>query len=99
MDEVKKRLKECYLQLKREHGWSEDQMALNMKSSIDHLEHMEEGQEKNKEWETFWLKVDEDMFTYVMKDRIEEIIEEKLNQEFPSEVEQEMMKMLTVMRR
>ena len=33
MDEVKKRLKECYLQLKREHGWSEDEMALNMMSS------------------------------------------------------------------
>ena len=32
MDEVKKRLKECYLQLKREHGWSEDEMALNVKS-------------------------------------------------------------------
>ena len=33
MDEMKKRLKECYLQLKREHGWSEDEMALNMNSS------------------------------------------------------------------
>ena len=33
MDEVKKRLKEHYLQLKREHGWSKDEMALNMKSS------------------------------------------------------------------
>ena len=32
-DEIKKRLKECYLQLKREHGWSEDEMPLNMKSS------------------------------------------------------------------
>ena len=31
MDEIKKRLKECYLQLKREHGWSEDEMALNMR--------------------------------------------------------------------
>ena len=31
MDEIKKRLKERYLQLKREHGWSEDEMALNMK--------------------------------------------------------------------
>ena len=27
------------------------------------------------------------MFTYVMKSRIEELIEEKLNQEFPAEVE------------
>ena len=33
MDEIKKRLKEHYLQLKREHGWSEDEMALPMKSS------------------------------------------------------------------
>ena len=54
---------------------------------FDHLEHMDEGQEKNKEWENFWWTVDEDMFTYVMKRRIEELLEEKLNQEFPSEVE------------
>ena len=33
MDEIKKSLKECYLQLKRVHGSSEDEMALNMKSS------------------------------------------------------------------
>ena len=33
MDEIQKRLKECYLQLKMEHGWSEDEMSLNMKSS------------------------------------------------------------------
>ena len=32
IDEVKKRLKERYLQLKREHGWSEDEMALNVKN-------------------------------------------------------------------
>ena len=54
---------------------------------FDHLEHMDEGQEKNKEWENFWWTVDEDMFTYVMKDSIEEFIEEKLNQGFQSEVE------------
>ena len=54
---------------------------------FDHLEHMEEGQEKNKEWENFWWTVDEDMFTDVIKSRIEEFIEEKLNQEFPEEVE------------
>ena len=54
---------------------------------FDHLDHMEEGQEKNKEWENFWWTVDEDMFTYVMKSRIEELIEEKLNQEFTVEVE------------
>ena len=34
---------------------------------FDHLEHMDEGQEKNKEWENLWWTVDEDMFTYVMK--------------------------------
>ena len=44
------------------------------------VEHMEEGQEKNKEWENVWCTVDEDMFTYVMKSKIEELIEEKLNQ-------------------
>ena len=48
---------------------------------FDHVEHMEEGPEQNKEWE-----IDEDMFTYVMKTKIEELIEEKLNQEFPEEV-------------
>ena len=35
----------------------------------------------------FWWTVDEDMFTYVMKSKIEELINEKLNQEFPEEVE------------
>ena len=54
---------------------------------FNHLEHMDEGQEKNKEWENFWYTVDEDTFIYVMKGRIEELIEEKLNQEFPSEIE------------
>ena len=48
---------------------------------------MEEGQEKNKELENYWWTVDEDMFTYVMKSRIEELVEEKLNQEFPKELE------------
>ena len=43
----------------------------------DHVEHMEEGQEQNKEWEKFWWTVDEDMFTYVMKTNIEELIDEK----------------------
>ena len=32
MDEIKEMLKERYLQLKREHGWSEDEMALHWKS-------------------------------------------------------------------
>ena len=54
---------------------------------FDQVEHMEEGQEKNKEWENYWWIVDEDMFTYVMKSKIEALIEEKLNQEFPEEVE------------
>ena len=54
---------------------------------LDHLEHMEKVQEKNKEWENFLWTVDEDMFTYVMQSRIEELIEEKLNQEYPAEVE------------
>ena len=48
---------------------------------------MEEGPEQIKEWESFWWTVDEDMFTYVMKTKIEELIDEKLNQEFPEEVE------------
>ena len=54
---------------------------------FDHVEHMEEDQEQNKEWENIWWTVDEDMFTYVMKSKIEELIDEKLNQEFPEEVE------------
>ena len=41
---------------------------------------MEEGPEQIKEWETFWWTVDEDMLTYVIKTKIEELIEEKLNQ-------------------
>ena len=43
MDEFKKRLKECYLQLKREHGWSEDEMALNMKSSSNQSRNIKKG--------------------------------------------------------
>ena len=54
---------------------------------FDHVGHMEEGPEQNKEWEKFWWTVAEDVFTYVMKTKIEELIEEKLNQEFPEEVE------------
>ena len=48
---------------------------------------MEEGQEQNKEWENFWGTVDDDMFTYLMKTKIEELINEILNQDFPEEVE------------
>ena len=43
MDEIKKMLKECYLQLKREHGWSEDEMALNMKSSNNQGKNIKKG--------------------------------------------------------
>ena len=43
MDEIKKRLKECYQQLKREHGWSEDEMALNMKSSSNQSRNIKKG--------------------------------------------------------
>ena len=35
----------------------------------------------------FLVVVDEDMFTYVIKNNFEELIEEKGNQEFPEEVE------------
>ena len=45
---------------------------------FDHVEHMEDIQEKNKEWEKFWWTVDEDRFSYVMKSKIEELIEENL---------------------
>ena len=43
MDEIKKRLKECYLQLKREYGWSEDEMALNMKRSSNQSKNIKKG--------------------------------------------------------
>ena len=43
MDEVKKRLKERYLQLKREHGWSDDEMALNVKSGNNQNKNIKKG--------------------------------------------------------
>ena len=43
MDEIKKRLNECYLQLKREHGWSEDEMTLNMKSTNNQNRNIKKG--------------------------------------------------------
>ena len=43
MDEVKKRLKERYLQLKRKHGWSEDEMALNVKSGNNQNKNIKKG--------------------------------------------------------
>ena len=43
MDEIKKRLKERYLQLKREHGWSEDEMALNTKNSSNQSRNIKKG--------------------------------------------------------
>ena len=47
MDEIKTRLKERYLQLKREHGWSEDEMALNMKSRTIRTEILRRGTMKS----------------------------------------------------
>ena len=43
MDEVKKRLKERYLQLKKEHGWSENEMALNVKSGNNQNKNIKKG--------------------------------------------------------
>ena len=43
MDEIKKRLKERYLQIKREHGWPEDEVALTMKSSNNHNKNIKKG--------------------------------------------------------
>ena len=43
MVEIKKRLKEHYLQLKREHGWSDDEMALTMKSSDNQNKNIKKG--------------------------------------------------------
>ena len=43
MDEIKKRLKESYLKLKMEHGWSEDEMALTMKSSDNQNKNIKKG--------------------------------------------------------
>ena len=43
MDEIKKRLKKRYLQLNGEHGWSEDEMALNMKSSNNQNRNIKKG--------------------------------------------------------
>ena len=43
MDEIKKWLKECYLQLKREHGWSEDDMALNVYSGNNQNKNVKKG--------------------------------------------------------
>ena len=43
MDEVKKSLKERYLQLKREHCWSEDEMALYVKSGNNQIINIKKG--------------------------------------------------------
>ena len=43
MDEIKNWFKECYLQLERQHGWSEDEMALNMKSSNNQSKNIKKG--------------------------------------------------------
>ena len=43
MDEIKKRLKEHYLQLKREHGWSGDETALKMNSRNNQSRNIKKG--------------------------------------------------------
>ena len=43
MDEFKKRLQERYLQLKREHGWSEDEMVLDVKSGNNQNKNIKKG--------------------------------------------------------
>ena len=43
MDEIKKRLKEHYLQLKMEHGLSEDEIFLNMMSCNNQSEYIKKG--------------------------------------------------------
>ena len=43
MDEVKKRLKQRYVQLKREHGWSEDEMALHVKRGNNQNKNVKKG--------------------------------------------------------
>ena len=43
MDEIKKRLRECYLQLKREHDWSEDEMALIRRSTSNQSKNIMKG--------------------------------------------------------
>ena len=43
IDEIKKMLMKLYLQLKREHGWSEDEMAVNMKSSDNQNQNIKKG--------------------------------------------------------
>ena len=43
MDEVKKRIKERHLQLKREHGWSQDEMAFTMKSGYNQNKNIKKG--------------------------------------------------------
>ena len=43
MDEVKKRIKESCSQLKREHGWSEDEMTLNVKSGSNQNKNIKKG--------------------------------------------------------
>ena len=43
MDEVKKRIKERYLQLKREPDWSEDEMAINVKCGNNQNKNIKKG--------------------------------------------------------
>ena len=43
LDEIKKRLKERYLQLKREDGWCDERMASNLKSSNNQSKNIKKG--------------------------------------------------------
>ena len=43
MDEIKKRLKKRYLQLKREHGWCDAEMALHMTNSNNQSKNIKKG--------------------------------------------------------
>ena len=47
MDEIKKRLKKHYLQLKMEHSWSDDEMALNIKSSSNQSRNIRKATEES----------------------------------------------------
>ena len=51
MDEIKKRLNLRYLQLKREHGWSEDEMDLHMKISNHQNQNIQEDKIQNSNFD------------------------------------------------
>ena len=53
MDEVKKRLKDRYLQLKGEHGWSEEEMVLYVKNGNNQNKNVKKGS-KGKYFKGRW---------------------------------------------